>query len=204
MPTGLPLGVLSVAISPDDRRVLSGLEDGSICIWDVSTRVLLGRFSSHIDAVYSVAFTPDGHGFLSGSRDNTIKCWKIDLDTPYETRAQSISAGAECIHTLKGHSASINCISISPDGQWVASASSDHTLVVWDNSLSPHLMLKAHGRDAGEFDMLFYRNLYSDKPLVSFIDFSPAGGLFATAGWNGVIRICKSHIYVPDHCNVHI
>src|SRR2546425_13353331 len=38
----------------------------------------------------------------------------------------------EQIFTLPGHSAAVNALAISPNGKFLISASSDHTLKVWD------------------------------------------------------------------------
>ena len=38
----------------------------------------------------------------------------------------------ECVATLKGHSDSVECVAVSPDGRRVVSGSVDNTLKVWD------------------------------------------------------------------------
>jgi WD40 repeat protein len=40
--------------------------------------------------------------------------------------------GTGLIRTLEGHSSWVNGVAVSPDGRWAVSASSDHTLKVWD------------------------------------------------------------------------
>jgi glucose repression regulatory protein TUP1 len=141
-----------VAISPDDILVLGGMRDGSICMWEISTGRLLGRVQSHSFSVFSVAFTPDGHGFLSGSGDKTINYWEIDFDALRKINDKGILNGdmegekgcLKRIPGLTGHKGGVLDVSISPDGQWVASASWDETVMFWDTSLAPRLMLKGH------------------------------------------------------------
>jgi WD40 repeat protein/serine/threonine protein kinase len=69
-------GVLSVAISPQkDLRLAWGGMDGTVKVWDQSTRkthVLRG----HTSWVESVVFSPDGKYIVSGSRDGAVKIWK--------------------------------------------------------------------------------------------------------------------------------
>jgi glucose repression regulatory protein TUP1 len=141
----------SIGISPDDTLLLAGGLDSTICMWEISSRQLLGSFRGHTDSVYSVAFMPDGLGFVSGSLDNTIKHWEIDFNVIHGmTQSRSIKdvkdekVCALCIQNQTGHQDYVINVSISPNGQWIASGSKDNTVMFWDKSGTPHLMLKGH------------------------------------------------------------
>ncbi len=75
--------VLSVAFSPDGKKVVSGSKDYSgsndntIKLWDESTGVVIKTLKGHEYSVVSVAFSPDGTKIVSGSADNTIKLWDV-------------------------------------------------------------------------------------------------------------------------------
>src|SRR5262249_29047456 len=56
--------VTSVAFSPDGARVVSGSNDKSIKLWDVTTGALLRTFQGHSGWVTSAAFSPDGTRLL--------------------------------------------------------------------------------------------------------------------------------------------
>ncbi|MCF3600373.1 hypothetical protein L2E71_20105 [Planktothrix agardhii 1032] len=117
--------VNSVAISPDGQILVSGSDDKTITIWDLSTGQELRTLTGHSESVNSVAISPDGQTLLSGSRDNTIKIWQL-------------STGEE-LRTLTGHSESVNSVAISPDGQILVSGSDDKTITIWDLSTGQKL-----------------------------------------------------------------
>ena len=74
---------MSVAFSPDGKRVVSGSFDKKIRIWDAETGKPVGEpFQGHTDEIRSVAFSPDGRRVASGSDDNTIRMWDAETRMP--------------------------------------------------------------------------------------------------------------------------
>ena len=66
-------GVLSAALSPDGKTVLTGSFDKTAMLFDAETGKKLRTFREHskYSCILSVAFSPDGETVLTGSKDKT-------------------------------------------------------------------------------------------------------------------------------------
>jgi len=109
--------VFSVAFSADGRFALSGSEDKTLRLWDVTTGQCLRTLAGHTD-VNSVAYSPDGRFALSGSEDKTLRLWDVTT--------------GQCLRTFEGHTDWVFCVAFSADGRFALSGSGDKTLRLWD------------------------------------------------------------------------
>jgi hypothetical protein len=124
--------VISVAYSPDGKRIVTGSADKTAKVWDAATGRELLTLKGHADAVYSVIFSPDGKRIVTGSEDHTAKIWDA-------------ASGRELL-TLKGHSGFVNSVAYSPDGKRIVTGSQDNTAKVWDTTTFQEL-LTLNGHD---------------------------------------------------------
>jgi len=54
-------GIVMITFSPDSKQVVSGSDDGAICLWDAAGGELVGlSLKCDKDCVKSVAFSSDG------------------------------------------------------------------------------------------------------------------------------------------------
>jgi WD40 repeat protein len=116
--------VNTIAISPDGRRVIAGLLNGTLQLFDLMNGAPIGQpFQSHQDPVNSVAFSPDGQSIVCGSGnyrnsgDNAIRLWSFN--------------GKLIAQPFLGHLGSVNSVAFSPDGQFIVSGSNDSTIRLW-------------------------------------------------------------------------
>ncbi|CAE7208552.1 unnamed protein product [Rhizoctonia solani] len=127
--------VSSLAFTPDGSRLVSGSDDCTVRVWNVSDGSLAtDPFEGHTGTVNSVAVSPDGMRVASGSSDHTVRVWNINDG--------SLFAGP-----FTGHTGSIRSVTFSPDGTRIASGSFDGTVRAWhvlDGLLSPPAPFHEH------------------------------------------------------------
>ncbi|MCP4582820.1 MAG: TIR domain-containing protein [candidate division Zixibacteria bacterium] len=110
--------VSAVAVTPDGRFAISGSDDETLKVWDITSGEELHTLSGHSDRICTVISTSDGRFAISGSRDETLKVWDIN--------------SGEELRTLSGHSGSVSAVAVTLDGRFAISGSGDETLKVWD------------------------------------------------------------------------
>ncbi|OWF46043.1 p21-activated protein kinase-interacting protein 1-like [Mizuhopecten yessoensis] len=95
----------------------SGGTDETVRLINLKKRTELGSLVQHSGTVTCLKFHHGSHLF-STSEDGTIAIWK------YFTW--------ECLKTLRGHTSTVNCISIHPSGKLALSVGRDKTLRTWN------------------------------------------------------------------------
>ena len=67
--------VLSVAFSPDGKRLAMASIDEHMRIWDTSSGREVFTLKGHTGSVNSVAFSSDGNRVASAGDDKTVRVW---------------------------------------------------------------------------------------------------------------------------------
>jgi eukaryotic-like serine/threonine-protein kinase len=166
------LGSLMVAFSPDGTRLATG-DFEYLRLWDAQTGKVVGqpityRFNSKSFFLRSMAFSPDGKHLAAGHA-------ALDLDLSSEARVWDLRTGKLAGPPLK-HEGFVEQIAYSPNGQILATASSDHTVRLWDAKT-----YQAIG------------NPLKHLGGVHALAFSPDGARLATAASNNAADMPASH-----------
>lgn len=168
----------------DDNKIVSGLRDNVIKVWDRKTLECTRTFKGHTGSVLCLQY--DNSVIVSGSSDSTIRLWDINGEEnapPLNTIEQHTEAvlhlkfnknimvtcskdktiivweiisakNVQVRQILVGHKAAVNVVDF--DEKYIVSASGDRTIKVW--SLGTYEFVKTLSGHRRGIACLQYRN----------------------------------------------
>jgi len=132
--------VSALGISADSQYIVSASTqfddqpyEHLVKVWDLKTGAELRSFYSHLEWVHALAISPDSTCIVLAGID-------LVFSNPPDPRPESsehllivmdIDSG-DRVRVLRGHSDSINAVTLTPDGHHIISASSDRTIKIWN------------------------------------------------------------------------
>jgi serine/threonine protein kinase/Tol biopolymer transport system component len=159
--TGHSGPVYHACFSPDGKRIASASPDRTLRLWNSATGTEVTTLPLPVFSSSVVAYSPDGRWLVTAGYEEKGKPLLVyNARTLREDRK------------FFGHGSVTNDLHFSPDSKWLASASSDWTLRIWDTATGTikHSLIEHHGH-------------------VNALALSPRGRWLASVGADGVAKI---------------
>lgn len=117
--------------SPDGNRIVTASGDSTVIIWNAKTgKQIFPPLKGHKGAVLSASFNSDGSRIVTASMDSTLILW--DAQT------------GGLISKQHKHSNTTNFAQFSPSDDYIASASEDKTVRIWNLNVKKPVVLYGH------------------------------------------------------------
>jgi WD40 repeat protein len=118
--TKATLATFSFAWSPDGTRIAAGIENGSLCLWDIRTKsaTTLGRATPDGDSVGHIHWSPDGR-WIAAKYSSMLLVWDV--------------VAAQCVYLKYFRSPESTPMSVawSPDSEWLVFSEPDDFYAIW-------------------------------------------------------------------------
>ena len=191
---GHPQGMSIIMYTPDGRRIVTADSDRIVRVWDPVSGEQLAALEGHQDRINALDISDDGARLASGDWLGALRVWDL------ATGRQVFEAA---------HAKSISAVRFGGVGTWIASASHDDTVAIWDATSGARLaVLAGHRKGATAMaispdrdrlatgdgvgvvrvwrtsDWSREHELTGHELLISAIGFSPDGAKLATGSWD--------------------
>jgi WD40 repeat protein len=114
-----PASCQTVAFSPNGRVIASGMQDGSLHFWYLSS-ARDSQMRGYPGKVHLTSWSGDSR-WLASNAGNEVVCWDFSGKGPEGTKPVQLS----------GHTDRIECLAFQPGGPYLVSAGRDWRLTLW-------------------------------------------------------------------------
>ena len=150
-----PLWIHSIAFEPKGKWFFTGIDDGSIGIWDIQNlNCNPYLWNGHKGPVYSIAVSPDSQKIVSIG-GTTIKWWQRKEGSTIPT----------FIEEKQEERNNISSGTFSQDGKWFAAGADDGTVYLWNLETPNQKPTPLAGHERGVTSVAFSRD--KDNPWLA-------------------------------------
>ncbi|HYV38869.1 MAG TPA: protein kinase [Gemmataceae bacterium] len=207
--------VTHLAFSSDSKQLATASLDWTVKLWDVPTGQLMKgmeqpRKEDHSNLVRHLAYNPHGPELASASADGAIKLW--DMRTGKALALALAAPKAKDQHGTE-RQLGFTFVAYSPDGQQLAGAVADGTIILWHPDTGVKITLQGHqdgvnvvayqkngnflaSASADNTIMLWNVKtgqrqavLKNHRKGVQHVTFSPDGQRIASASLDGTVKL---------------
>jgi WD40 repeat protein len=167
---GSGIVITSVSFSPDGKMVAASSYRGMLQIWDTETKELNQTIifpGSGNQLMMTVAYSPDSQYLASATFDGQVGVWRVS-----DGKLQYIYDGSSLNERIGNGEAYYDNLAWSPDGQILAFAASDGTVLLINAS-----------------DGKLLKRLEGHTMWATGVAFSPDGKMLASCSNDGTIRV---------------
>uniref|UniRef100_A0A671M9W7 Katanin p80 WD40 repeat-containing subunit B1-like n=1 Tax=Sinocyclocheilus anshuiensis TaxID=1608454 RepID=A0A671M9W7_9TELE len=199
--------VSSLVLGKSSGRLLAtGGEDCRVNIWAVSKPNCIMSLTGHTSPVECIQFNSSEERVVAGSQSGSLRLWDLEAAKSKWfvlqicTLVNIKSTIRNKVILLKpGHTQAVRCLAFSPDGKWLASASDDSTVKLWD-LIAGKMITEFTSHTSAVNAVQFHPNEYllatgSADRTVKLWDLEKFNMIGSSEGETGVVR---SILFNPD------
>lgn len=150
--------LITCRFDPQGRFLFSSAEDMSVQRWEFASGTKQADYVGHDSWVNDIAFLSDEQTMVTVGYDHNMIFWSVTADEP------------QPLKTVQAHAGWIRSISVSPNGELIATGGNDQLVKLWTADGQPIRELAGH-------DSHVYRTL-----------FHPEGEFLLSGDLSGVVR----------------